>query len=177
MTWLKALATAVNQYLPIMILLAFSGGIMLGFSATRTVYRAQLAEAETRAQKAIADAAVAVSDALQSVRRAEDEADRIAARQLELETTARKMERERNDALKKLTLGRPCLGPDALRLLNAPVAADGLLLPAHSSGVIDALAGTATDTDVALWASHARSEYNACRGRIDAIRSAVEAMP
>lgn len=74
--------------------------------------------------------------------------------------------KERDDALRQTTTGRPCLGASTVRVLNSdPGSRNGLPQTASS------LAGTdgafATDTDVATWINEAKGQYETCRARLD----------
>lgn len=90
-----------------------------------------------------------------------------------------------DEALSRVTTGRRCLGADALRLLDGADTTPTKRLPPAASGTAaaDGTAATdqpidapeegpwASDTDVAHWASLARTRYDECRRRIDAVRA------
>lgn len=139
--------------------------------------RQETAEREAERQKRLARA---LEEALAAQRRGDDLAAQVAA------SDAARIEigKERDDALRKITTGRPCLDGPVVRLLDgaARVPADpGLRLSAAAGGAAHAAAAaaadwgaTASDTDVALWAWRARDRYDACRERIDALREFYE---
>ncbi|MCL2345152.1 MAG: hypothetical protein FWC58_04805 [Desulfobulbus sp.] len=104
------------------------------------------------------DAARKRGDALES-RLAEAEAIRKTA----LEIHARE--------IKKLSTGRPCLDAGLVRLLNDPAAAGPAAdpVPAPAGGAVAEDGAAASDTDVALWISGAKGQYDACRDRLDAL--------
>ncbi|GHU10987.1 hypothetical protein FACS1894185_3450 [Betaproteobacteria bacterium] len=128
---------------------------------------------DNRADAALANAHKAYSAALQKARAAEDAGHVAAARLLEQEQTHRNLQKERDDAIRKLTEGRPCLAAATVRLLNSPPERP---LPDAASGVALRDTAVATDTDIALWAADARLEHDICRGRINALRNWVGAM-
>jgi hypothetical protein len=141
-------------------------------------------------EQAVSGAQKAVTAALEKARVAEARGAELAQEQIAREAYYQKHGKERDDALRKLTSGRRCLGGAARRLLNAarPAAGDRGL-PAPADGVARPVAtvaphsideggdDSASDTDVALWARFARDQYDLCRGRIDAIRIAIEVKP
>ena len=61
----------------------------------------------------------------------------------------------------KVTTGRDCLSPDAVRLLNKPTSDFGLS-PSTSKPVAETSDGIATDTDVAQWIADAKDKYASC---------------
>jgi hypothetical protein len=110
-------------------------------------------------------------------RKLESLGDDLTRKTITLEAANRKLGKEKDDALRKATTGRACLGADLVRLLDdaAPAPTPGLRLPPPASGIAGADAAAArdqdaTDTDVALWIRYAREQYDVCRGRIDALR-------
>jgi hypothetical protein len=117
----------------------------------------------------------AVLDAIEKVREMEKQGDEIAARLLVAEASRRAISKERDDAIKTLTTGGPCLAAPVVRLLNDPtnIGID-LRLPATASGFTHPDSAFATDTDVGLWTAHARDAHDACRERIDALRAFYE---
>jgi hypothetical protein len=129
-----------------------------------------------------ADHAQAVAEAHEKAADAQKMGEALAGQQLALEARNAKLGKERDDALRKITTGRACLGADAVRLLNAAdTSAPGLRLPAPAGGLAGPPAAPSgdsgdwapgswtSDADVALWARFAREQYDLCRGRIDAL--------
>lgn len=102
---------------------------------------------------------------------AERQGEVLSARAAAAEAARDTALQETQNALRQATTGRPCLSAGAVRLLNAPGAAHlkppGLPAPAGQPAGADA--GIASDTDVVLWAAHARRSYDTCRGRIAAV--------
>lgn len=132
-----------------------------GWRKDAAIDRLHRAHAEVRAR----DAELAAEDLRAAVQRGDELAARAAAaeaaRDLALEET--------RDALRKATTGRPCLPGAAVRLLNHPAGLRPPALPAPAGEPAGADGGTASDTDVALWAAFARRSYDTCRGRIAAL--------
>lgn len=74
--------------------------------------------------------------------------------------------KERDDALRQTTTGRPCLGAGTVRMLNSGSGSrDGLSHPTGQPAGADA--AFATDTDVATWINDAQGQYDICRARLD----------
>ncbi|MCL2076037.1 MAG: hypothetical protein FWH15_06315 [Betaproteobacteria bacterium] len=131
---------------------------------------------------------LAVISAIEQVRELEKQGNEIAARLIEVEAARKVLAKERDNAIKALTTGEPCLAAPVVRLLNDPVGSGvGLRLPPSSGNSSDPdtapaadtvnTAYFATDTDVALWARNARDEHDACRARIDALRDFFQGRP
>lgn len=69
---------------------------------------------------------------------------------------------------KTVTVDRPCLGADAVRLLNG--SRTGLQLSDTTGGTAaDTATGVASDTDVAIWAADAQQRYAECSARLAAL--------
>jgi hypothetical protein len=162
------------------------------------VQRATIADARVSALEAeyaetLLEAEKTAAAALNVAREIEARGEALLARQLTLESENLRLGKERDDALRKETMGRACLGDAALRLLNNPDAASRYGLSASANGAALAPLAVApnpgnietgyeneyaaSDTDVALWAGHAIDQYNACRGRIDALREWYDRHP
>ncbi|MDR1889165.1 MAG: hypothetical protein LBQ81_07305 [Zoogloeaceae bacterium] len=146
--------------------LAFASGAWVAWGWMDNRMEAALAKSE-------AEASARYITALEHVRAVEQDGHVAAAKQLAAEQTALNLKQERDDALRKLTTGKPCLAAAAVRLLNS--AADPARLSAAAAGTADADTAFASDTDLALWANNARLQHDACRGRIDALRELYEA--
>jgi hypothetical protein len=103
-------------------------------------------------------------------------ADRITTAAAAREAALDEKLQETHRALKTATLGRPCLGNDALRLLDQ---SPGLRAPAGPPDGGRAAAAAdpqgegdeASDTDVAGWIAIAGRYYERCRGRLADIRA------
>lgn len=125
-----------------------------------------------------ADATQAADDLLAASDRA-NEIDRAAERR---ESVLNAKLQEVQHALKKSTLGRPCLGGPALRLLGQSHGLSlGPLLP-ETTGALHGGSGAAaadpedegeyaSDTQIADWIAGAGAQYDRCRASIGDIRS------
>ncbi|MCL1861844.1 MAG: hypothetical protein FWG52_10005 [Proteobacteria bacterium] len=130
-----------------------------------------------RINEAHADALrISAETAIATQRKWETTASQALAREAE----AIKRGKEKDDKIRKLTSGRLCLSSDIVRMLNERSAAH---VSAATGEPSRADAGTspdpddgqwATDADVAIWARHARTQYDACRNRVNAMRSFYE---
>jgi hypothetical protein len=151
----------------IYLLLALSAAsAAAGFAVARNHYGAEIAD--IKASHAIAQAE-AERLALERLQGAQVRGDALAGRLRLTESKLSSTALELSHALKTATSDRPCLGVDAVRLLNG--ANDGLLgaMP-PAAGIPDAAdAAAATDTDVARWISGAIRQYETCRARLDAL--------
>jgi type II secretory pathway pseudopilin PulG len=129
-------------------------------TAAIATLKADQATQERQAAQAALDRlqqAQARGDALQT---------RLAAEETNRQTQAQEHARE----IKRLTTGRPCLNAGTVRLLNEPTGHSGTVpVPATTSGATAADAPASSDTDVAGWIDNARHQYDACRGRLDAL--------
>ncbi|GHT90038.1 hypothetical protein AGMMS49545_02220 [Betaproteobacteria bacterium] len=162
-------------------LVVFAGA----FSAGWTVNGWRLS---ARHDETLLEASNAVINALEKARAVEATGYAIAQRQLALEALNLKLSKERDDALRKTTSGRACFNGATVRLLNDRDQGAGIRsgLPAPARLAVGSFAALtadsfqfqdgdeSSDTDVALWAGYAIDRYDACRGRIDAIRAFYE---
>lgn len=136
--------------------------------------RIEQAERVTRAERL----------ARERLQAAQARGDELTVRLAAANESAATLQKELDDALSKVTTGRPCLGGAALRVLDrAPgIAPAGLPAPAgvpaganaaHPAAPAAQPAGdegaAATDTDVARWALHAAGEYGECVRRLGAL--------
>lgn len=104
--------------------------------------------------------------------------DQLAARVAEQENALITLTREKDDAIRRLTVGRRCLDSAAVRVLNAGSRADlNPPVPEAASQPVPGDAAFATDTDVGFWASQCRRSYDTCRGRLQAIGDFYEGLP
>ena len=79
---------------------------------------------------------------------------------------------EKNDAVKRLTVGRPCLDGAVVRVLNTRMQSGikpGGAITQTASKPVSADGTFASDTDVGLWIGQCQRAYETCRGRIQAI--------
>ena len=146
-------------------------GAWVSWLATAGYYTGQLSDlrrgyAEQRERSAIL-ASVALQAAVQR-------GDQLAAAITAAETARQIEAQETTRAIHRLTIGRPCLGSAAVRLLNGPAGLKPALSEAPGQPV-EPDAAFATDTDVGLWADAARRSYDTCRGRLQGVADFFEA--
>ena len=141
-------------------LIFFAGWQVEGWRKDAEIERLERLHSDQRAR----DAEAANDEITAAVKRGNELAARVSA----AEATRDLALQETQDALRRVTTGRPCLSAVAVRLLNEPGGLKNALSGAPSEPA-GADAAAATDTDVALWAAFARRSYDTCRGRIDAL--------
>ena len=170
---------------PMLAALAFAAGVVLAGPLTWYLGRMPL-QVELASERA-AEAAQkfrAAERTAQVLQAAAERGDALSTTLLNRQTQIDQLQRERRDAIQKVTTGRTCLDGAALRLLSG---APGLRIggaatspgsTAATGGAIatDANVGTgaqservSTDTDVAGWALDAASRFETCRNRLDAL--------
>lgn len=95
--------------------------------------------------------------------------DALARRVVLQNNQLTQINQEKDDALRRLTVGRRCLDRAAVRVLNA--GPDTPQRPVHeAAGELDRTdAAFATDTDVGTWIATCQQRYDSCRSRLDAI--------
>lgn len=142
-------------------LLFFAGWQVQGWRKDGEIDRIERAHAEQRARDA--EAATAEIEAAVKL------GNELAARVTAAESTRDIALQETQDALRKVTTGRPCLTAAAVRLLNQPAGLKPEPLPAPAGQPAGADAAFATDTDVGQWAASAIRHYDTCRSRLAAI--------
>lgn len=110
-------------------------------------------------------------------------ADLIAARrrgdmlQRQLTDTESRLDaasQEKNDAVRRLSVGRRCLDSSVVRVLERPAGLkpSGVPTPPGEPDASDAR--FATDTDVGLWIVQCKRAYQTCQGRLGAIANFYE---
>ena len=119
-----------------------------------------------RAEKAAAEA---VQDRLASaIKRSDELQTALAEHRLLID----QLTEEKNDAVKRLTVGRPCLDGAVVRVLNTRMQSGikpGGAITQTASEPLSADGAFASDTDVGLWIGQCQRAYDTCRGRIQAI--------
>lgn len=155
---------------PVHFLLAFFVFVALGATGG---YRYASAQGEARVASLQAQHAEDLARATSAAAERLDEANRLgevlAAKAAAAEVARNQVAKERDDAIKKIAVGRPCLGAGLVGVLNAgtATAAAGGAVPDAADGAEDD--GAATDTDLALWIGGAIDAYEACRSRLDVV--------
>lgn len=116
-----------------------------------------------------ANAAVAAQHLLQQAQaRGNALTNQLQAAQTAIDT----LTEEKKDAIRRLTVGRPCLGGAAVRVLNQPAT-----VPATAGQPTADDVAFATDTDVGLWIAQCQRGYDTCRGRLQAVADFFTAPP
>lgn len=162
----------------IAVLGVFVFGAWLGWTLSGWLWVASYAELEKTHAEAEAVRDRAVLEALEQVRALERQGDAIAARLMTAEAARTQLAKEKDDAIRAYTTGKPCLAAGLVGLLNNTTGSgSGLRLSAPASGLAPADSAAATDTDVALWARVARDAHDACRARIDALNDFYDGVP
>lgn len=139
----------------------------LGFAVGDKWGEVKLARLESSHAEAERSAAEA---ALYRLRDADARADFLMARIAAAEQSRQSIALEHQREIKRLTVGRPCLGAAVVRVLNEPASAtEPAPLPAAAGEPAAADDRVATDTDVAYWADLARRQYDTCRDRVQAL--------
>lgn len=151
--------------------LALAGAALGGAELMANHKNAEIAD--LRASHSAAQARTA-QDALYRLQDANRRGDALAARAAAAESLSQTQTEEKNDAIRRLTAGRPCLGSAAVRLLNQPAGLKPAAMPETARQPAGADAAFATDTDVGLWANTARRQYDTCRGRLAAVAEFFE---
>lgn len=115
--------------------------------------------------------AKAASEALARINAAKSRSDELENRLAASESARQIAKQETSREISRLTTGRPCLGADAVRLLNRTIGPEPAtrLMPDTSSGPVATDGPAATDTDVGQWITAASSQYATCRERLDAL--------
>lgn len=151
------------------VLIFAAGWAVEGWRKDAEIDRIKLTQANERADAERATAAVITA----ALKRYNELEARVAA----AESTRDVALQETQDALRKITTGKPCLSGAAVRLLNQSNGIKPPDLPAAPGQPAGADAAFATDTDVAQWAAYAIRSYDTCRGRLDAIADFYKEAP
>ena len=146
--------------------LALAGAAIGGASLMADHKNTEISEIHRQQAEAEAWAAKAATARLNAAQRWNDA---LLARVSASESALQAQTEEKNDAIRRITVGRPCLGSAAVRVLNQPAGIKPAAVPAASAGLLADDAAFATDTDVGIWISNCRRSYDTCRGRLQAI--------
>ncbi|MDR3300895.1 MAG: hypothetical protein LBU43_13115 [Candidatus Accumulibacter sp.] len=172
---------SINKTQLASLLLVLAAAFGLGWTLNGWRLQSALATVEKQHAEAVAAAQQAVTDATEKTLAIERQGEIIAARAIAAENQNTQLAKERDHAIRKLSTGRACLSAPVVRLLNAGAAPGRSGLSATPGVATLAAPGIAADSadqddyandiDVALWSRNARSQYNVCRERIDALRA------
>lgn len=165
-------------WMPVVGVLLFAAAFAaLGWAVRGAVADADLTNAKKTWETEEKERAEATVKALST---AQMRGDQLALQVNDLSNTLSLFAEEKNREIARLATGRRCLDADLVRVLNR--SPDG-----QSAGAVSETAGQpvradaaaaadpddgafASDADVAGWANTCRTRYDACRGRLDAIR-------
>ena len=143
-------------------------GVVTGYTSAKKECKAQVLRIERDAQEARASALEAINARLKTET---ERGQKLSQELLAAESRLTKTREELRHEITRSTRGRACLDARTVRLLNnagRDAAADDAL--PKTAGAPDAAHGAAaSDTDVAQWAAEARSQYELCRARLDAL--------
>lgn len=162
-TLLKAIATRFGYW---GLVFAAIGSAMLAYQFTRLYYQAEISGLQRDHAVALADQR---ADDVETLKLAKTHGDTLTLRLQTTESALTTKEKELRNAIASKTTGRACLSGDVVRLLNGAPAdsAPGVPAPTPVTAATDGAA--ATDTDVAGWANYARTQYDTCRARLNAL--------
>lgn len=145
-------------------LVAGSLGAATTGSLVRNHYRAEIADMRTAQAQ---DEAAAEAFAREWLSDAHARGDALSANLAATESALHRKSLEVSHALRRLTVGRPCLDGAAVGVLNATYAATPAAVP-EAPGAPAATGGAvATDTDVGEWINLAWHRFETCRARLD----------
>lgn len=144
-------------------------GVVTGYTSAKKECKAQILRIERDAQKARASALEAINARLKTET---ERGQKLSQQLISAENALNQKSQELRNEITRSTRGRACLDARTVRLLNNAgnrhAAADDAL--PKTAGAPDAAHGAAaSDTDVAQWAAGARSQYERCRARLDAL--------
>ena len=151
--------------LPYVLVAAVSAAIAGGWMQSH--YQARIAAME---RDKATEITTARREDIRVINAAIGRADTLTQRLQTAENILSKRDLELKHAIASKTTGRACLSGDVVRLLNQSGAKNrGPDLPASTAITAAADGAFATDTDVAEWANNARTQYEICRARLDAL--------
>lgn len=136
--------------------------------ATLTLWRGEVAHHRLTKTEHAEQARKEAEAALARMTLAANVNRRIVAEVNRQELEINRLNKEKNDAIRQLTTGRPCLGSRAVGLLNGAAPPAGPV-PGAGPGAVSADGAFASDTDVAAWAADAIRAYDTCRARLGGI--------
>lgn len=116
-----------------------------------------------------ADVARNAQAALARLTTAQKRGDDLTSQLAAAEAARQTLAEEKSNAIRRLTVGRPCLDGAVVRVLNQPAGLKPTAVPETAGEPADPNGGFATDTDVGLWIGTCQRSYDTCRGRLQAI--------
>lgn len=115
------------------------------------------------------EASRTAQEALQRLLEARRRGDFLQNQLATQEAALQAVSQEKDHAIRRLTVGRPCLDSAAVRVLNQPAGLKPASLPEAAGEPAGADAAFATDTDVGLWIGVCQRGYETCRSRLQAV--------
>lgn len=146
--------------------LALAGSAIGGAALMADHKNAEISDLKAKQSAATARAAQAALSRLVGERQ---RGDRLVTQLAALETDLKTLNEEKDHAIRRLTVGRPCLGGAAVRVLNGTGQRPAAAVPTPAGQPADADGGFASDTDVGIWIGKAQRAYRTCQGRIKAV--------
>ena len=155
-------------------LITLAVGAALGAAGAAT-YTHHRATATARAQAELQAAVLA--SYIERLDAAQERGDALTRELAAAVDQSHAMQKERDDALLRLTSGRECLSADAVRVLNRRATAvrvpEATSKPAENATARAATdphqPAAASDRDLALWASDAQRRYAECAATLGAL--------
>ena len=153
---------------------AMTGGALLGSTGTSLFYRAEIAQIEAAAATA---QTLAVAAQIRRTGEAQALADALSSKLARTEQALSNTAQEALREIPRVTTGRPCLGPGAVRLLNPARGASAGAVPPPAGPLAAEDGPVASDTDIATWIAGAQGRYETCRARLGALIDFEEGSP
>lgn len=150
------------------IVLAVIAGLIFSAGWLVEGWRKDAQIADLKAAQKAAESSVAQQN-LADLVAARKRGDQLQLRLTDSETKIDSLTQEKADAVRRLTVGRPCLDSAVVRVLNRTANIKPPRVPETAGQPAGADGGFATDTDVGLWIGQCQRGYNTCRGRLGAI--------
>lgn len=128
---------------------------------------AQISRLEKTQAQATATAAEQFAQRLQT---AQARGNALTAQLDQAQKDIDQLTQEKQDAIRRLTTGRPCLNGAVVRVLNNPAGGGQQVgVPGATSQPAADDGSFATDTDVGLWIGTCERSFNTCRARLQAV--------
>jgi prophage endopeptidase len=140
--------------------------VAVGWCANGWRKDAQISRLETTQAQATKTAAEQFAQRLQA---AQSRGNALTAQLDQAQKDIDQLTQEKQDAIRRLTTGRPCLGSAAVRVLNNPAGLQPVGMPGAASQPAADDGSFATDTDVGLWIGTCERSFNTCRARLQAV--------
>lgn len=155
-----------NPFVRLGLVLAFAFGVWLSSAIHRPVVSALTEKLDT-AQESVRQ----LNTNITHLQAAQAKADELTLQLQQNQARLTRNNTELKHALSQATTGRACLSGSAVSLLNgqASTTTSTAAVSTPTSITAGADGAFATDTDIASWAADARTQYDTCRGRLNAL--------